>query len=70
VSADRTLIDRLREVIAALDRRQPQRDGAAEGRIASDSAEMKQRAQGLIAQLEAPVSEERARTTTREGLRP
>lgn len=45
------LIDHLRELVAALDRRVPQIAREAEPRIASDSAALKKEAQDRIAQL-------------------
>ena len=45
-------IARLRELIAALDRRVPQLGRVGEPRIASDSAALKRTAQAQIAELE------------------
>ena len=56
-SSDRSVLCRLRELIAALDRRKPHRDGVEERRIARDSALLKQQAEGRIAQLEGPEEE-------------
>lgn len=56
-SSDRSMLCRLRELIAALDRRQPHRDDAEERRIARDSASLKRRAEGQIAELEASQSD-------------
>ncbi len=47
-----SLITRLRELIAALDRRTPRPERAAERQIAADAAALKERAIALIAQLE------------------
>lgn len=47
------MLCRLRELIAALDRRKPHLDDAEERRIARDSASLKRRAEGQIAELEA-----------------
>ena len=53
-SSDRSVLSRLRELIAALDRRKPHRDAVEERRIARDSALLKHQAEGRIAQLEGP----------------
>lgn len=47
-----TLLARLRELVAALDRRVPHLERQGEPRIARDSARLKKEAQERIAQLE------------------
>lgn len=59
----RTLIDRLRELVAALDRRIPHIERESEQGIARDSAVLKKEAQGRIAQLERLCAEDIARET-------
>lgn len=54
----RTLLDRLRELIAALDRRAPHLGRKGEQRIARESAILKKEAQERIAQLEAPCGDD------------
>jgi hypothetical protein len=51
VSADPTIVGRLRELIAALDRRKPHVDRDDEHGIARESAALRQQAEGRIAQL-------------------
>ena len=46
------VITRLHEFIAALDRRRPQPERAGERQIATESAELRERAVARIAQLE------------------
>lgn len=53
-----TLIDRLRELVAALDRRIPHIERKGEQRIARDSALLKKQAQERIAQLETVCAED------------
>lgn len=48
------VIARLRELIAALDRRTPRPERPSEGQIAVDSAALKDQALERIAQLEMP----------------
>jgi hypothetical protein len=48
------LIDRLRELVAALDQRIPHIEREGEQRIARDSAALKAQAQERIAELERP----------------
>ena len=53
LSIRKKVIARLREVISALDRRQPQIERAGERHIANDSAILKKQAQERIAELES-----------------
>lgn len=53
LSIRRKVIARLREVISALDRRQPQMERETEHRIAKESAVLKRKAQEQLAELEA-----------------
>ena len=50
-SGRRSVIARLRELIAALDRRMPRSDRTGESRIASEAATLKDKALARIAQL-------------------
>jgi hypothetical protein len=51
-ASDRTVLDDLRELVAALDRRVPHPERKGESAIAQDSARMKKRAEARIEQLE------------------
>jgi hypothetical protein len=51
-ASDRTVLDDLHEVVAALDRRVPHPERNGESAIAQDSARMKKRAEARIEQLE------------------
>ena len=57
VSSDRSVLGRLRELIAALNRRKPNANPARERLIAHDAALLKRQAEGRIAQLEAQRKE-------------
>ena len=57
-SVRKRVLVRLRELISALDRRQPQIERAGEQRIACESATLKREAQQRIAELEGPGSRE------------
>src|SRR5688572_22639432 len=54
MSGDRPVLSRLRELIAALDRRAPHLERAGERRIARDAAHLKALAEERISQIEAP----------------
>jgi hypothetical protein len=54
MSGDRSVLSRLRELIAALDRRAPHLERAGERRIARDAAHLKALAEERISQIEAP----------------
>jgi len=58
-----TLIERLRELVAALDRRVPHIERTGERRIAQDAALLKKVAQERIAELEALCAEDPVRET-------
>lgn len=58
LSSRRKVIARLREVISALDRRQPQMEREGERRIAKESAVLKRKAQEQLAELEASTTTE------------
>ncbi len=58
LSIRRKVIARLREVISALDRRQPQMEREGEPRIAKESAVLKRKAQEQLAELEASTTTE------------
>lgn len=57
VASDRSVLIRLRELIAALNRRKPSADSPRERGVARDAALLKQQAEERIAQLESPAKE-------------
>jgi hypothetical protein len=55
------IINRLRELITALDRRRPQPERPGEREIAADSAKLREEAVARIAQLERQEEQESSR---------
>ena len=62
VRSDQTLVDHLREFIAALDRRVPRRERESERDIAVDAKALKRAALQRIAELEDVAAPRRAST--------
>ncbi|HUF47331.1 MAG TPA: hypothetical protein VMM93_05900 [Vicinamibacterales bacterium] len=54
------MLANLRQLVAALDRRVPRLERAAEAGIAREAAELRDRAESLIRQIEATVAKSRA----------
>jgi hypothetical protein len=50
------LVTRLRELIAALERRAPRRERAAESNIAADALAMRQQALDRLAELDSDIT--------------